>query len=106
MNYIVALTLIMQIVFAITTSTNNVVSRRSIKLALKTFDESPQKHAIYFAIKQHLERRGAQFQRDAALAKITDLIKSHGISPEEMAKIKALVKDFNVEKDEPWITES
>lgn len=106
MNYIVALTFIMQIIFAITTGTNNIISRRSIKLALRAFHDSPQKDVIQLAIKQHLERPGAQFHRDAALVKITDLIYSNGLTPADMAKIKTLVKDFDVERDEPWVVDS
>jgi len=103
MFYIVALTLIMQIIFAIaTTTTDNVVSCRLIKVALKTFCDS-QKHTIHSAIKRHLERPGLHFGRDAVLEKITELIESNPISPEDIDKIKIMMKDFDIKKDEPWV---
>jgi len=93
----------MQIIFAITTSTNNIVSCRLIKVALTAFNDSSQKRTVHFAIKEHLDRPGFQLGRDAALAKITELIKSNGITPEEMAKIKTLMEGFDVTNDEPWV---
>ena len=103
MFYIVALTLIMQIIFAIaTTTTDNVVSRRLIKVALKTFCDS-QKHTIHSAIERHLERPGLHFGRDAVLQKITELIESNRISPEDIDKIKIMMKDFDIKQDEPWV---
>ena len=101
MFYIVALTLIMQIIFAIaTTTTDNVVSRRLIKVALKTFCDSSQKHTIHSAIK---EGPGFHFGRDAVLQKITELIESNRISPEDIDEIKTMMKDFDIKKDEPWV---
>ena len=103
MAYIVALTLIMQIIFAISTTTKNVVSRRLIKVALKTFIDSPQRVNIHSAIKQHCSQYlAAPFGRDAALQKITELIESNMISDDDMAKIKSIMKDVNVSNDEPW----
>jgi len=102
MNYIVALTIIMEFIFVITTSTKNIVSRRLIKLALKTFHDSLERSTIHSEIKQHLNPLGAQFGRDAALAKITDLIKSNGIKLEEIEKVKGLMRNFDSETDEPW----
>jgi len=100
MNYIVALTLIMQMIFVTTTSTSNVVSRRLIKLAVKAFYDS-QKNAIYTAIKQYLEAPGSQFDRDAIFRKISELIYSNGISPN--VTIDTIMKDFDSQIDEPWI---
>lgn len=99
MTYIVALTIIMQTIFVVTTSTNNVVTRRLIKLALKTFLESSQTRVIN-SIKEPL----GHFGRDAALQRVTELLKSESnrISLEEMARIKIILKDFQDTGDEPW----
>ena len=103
MNYIVALSFIMHIIFAITTSTNNnVVSRRLIKLALATFEDSPQRRKIHSEIEEHLKPLRAPFGRDAALAKITELIQNKCITLEEMTEVKRVVGNFDVETDEPW----
>lgn len=102
MIYIVALTLIMQNVFAITTSTENFVTRRLIKLAIKTFLTSRQREIIS-SIKEYTQRPG-NYGRDSIVQKMTELIKlkSNQISPEELAKIKTMLKDFEVMPDEPW----
>jgi len=102
MNYIVALTFIMHIIFAITTGTNNVVSRRLINLALKTFEDSLQRRKIHSEIKEHLRPLTAPFGRDAALAKLTELIQNKCITSEEMNEIKRVVSNFDAGTDEPW----
>lgn len=103
MIYIVALTIIMQNIFTITISTNNVVSVRLVKVALKTFLESSQKDIIY-SIKEYMQHPG-NYGRDAILQKITELIiksESSRISPKDMADIKTLLKISEVEADERW----
>ena len=101
MTYIVSLTLIMQNVFAITTSTNNVVTRRSIHFALKLFVDSAQDEVIS-SIKEHLRNPLAQFGRDASLQKMTELIQSKPISPDDMARIKTELQGLNIEAEVPW----
>lgn len=101
MAYIVALTLIMQLIFVITTGTKNVVSRRLIKLALHTFLDSSQKDVIS-TIKHYLQCPGAKFDRKAALQKITNLIESHGMSPDDIAEVKNMLKDVVIQTDEAW----
>ena len=101
MAHIVALTLIMQLIFAITTSTKNVVSRRLIKLALHTFLDCSQNDVIS-TIKQYLQCPGAKFDRKAALQKITNLIESHRMSPDDITEIKHMLKDLVIQTDEAW----
>jgi GTPase Era involved in 16S rRNA processing len=88
MIYIVALTIIMQTVFAVTTSTNNVVTRPLIDLALHAFGKCSQREVIP-SIQEFMQRPGS-YGRDAILQKITELIKSESnrISPEDLAEIK------------------
>jgi len=103
MTYIVALTLIMQIIFVLTTSTENVVSRRLVKLAVKTFIHSPELEQIHSAIKQHLlEHRVPSFGRNAALQCITKLIESNRIPLDDIAKIKIEMRGVDTRVDEPW----
>ena len=103
MTYIVSLTLIMQNVFAITTSTNNVVTRLSIHLALKRFLDTAQEKII-LSIKEHLQNpfKLAQFGRDASLQKMTELIQSKSLSPDDMARIKTELQGVNIEEEVPW----
>jgi hypothetical protein len=91
----------MQIIFVFATNTTNVVSRRSIKLALKTFLASPHPSNITTSIKEHLQRPGL-FGRDAALQKITELIESNSyrISPEQMSGFKNQLRNVDVEHDD------
>jgi len=102
MTYIVALTLITQIIFLLTTSTENIVSRRLVKLAVKTFIHSPELEKIHSAIKQHLQRPVAPFGRNAALQCITELIEANPMSSDDMAKIKDMMKGFDIRDDELW----
>ncbi|KAF8797604.1 hypothetical protein BYT27DRAFT_7228955 [Phlegmacium glaucopus] len=102
MTYIVALTLVMQIIFAITTSTKNIVSRRLIKAAVKTFLDSSQLERIKYAITQHSQRSMVVPGRDSVLQSITELIESNRMSSDDMAKIKAMMRDFDIRYDEPW----
>jgi len=101
MTYIVSLTLIMQNVFAITTSTNNVVTPVSIHIAINLFVGTAQEEIIS-SIKDHLQRPLAGFGRDASLQKMTELIQSKPISPELMARIKTELQQVNVEREVPW----
>lgn len=102
MAYIVVLTIIMQIVFAITTSTESVVSRHLIKVALRTFIDSPQRLHVHSSINQHFQSLGAFLDRDAAVQKITELVESNHISTKDMAEIKTVMKNFDIKDDEPW----
>jgi len=98
MIYIVALTIIMQNVFAVTTSSpNNVVTRRLIDLALQTFLKSSQREIIP-SIKEFMQSPG-NYGRAAILDKITELIKSESnrISPDDLAEIKRQLRNFEAD---------
>jgi GTP-binding protein EngB required for normal cell division len=94
MIYIVTLTIVMQNVFAVTTSTNKVVTRRLIDLAIQCFLKSSQKEIIS-SIKEFMQRP-VNFSRDAILQKITELLKSESnqISPNDLAEIKNQLRNF------------
>jgi hypothetical protein len=102
MIYTVALTIIMQNVFAFTTSTENVVTRRLIKLAIKTFLESRQQEIIS-SIKDYTQRL-RNYGRDSIVQKMTELIKleSNEISPQKLAEIKTQLRDFEIIPHESW----
>jgi len=98
MIYIVALTIIMQNVFAVTTSsTHNVVTHRLIDLAIQTFLKSSQREIIS-SIKEFMQRP-LNYGRTAILQKITELIKSESnhISPENLAEIKRQLTNFEAD---------
>jgi len=102
MNYIVALTLIMQIIFVLTASTENVVSRQLVKLAVDTFIGSPEAERIHSTIKQHFKHPAARLDRNVALHCIAELIESNAMSSDDMAKIKNTMKGFDIRDDKPW----
>lgn len=102
-TYIVALTIIMQNVFVLTTNGNSVVSTRLIKIALKIFLESSQQNVIYL-INEEFQRLDSHFSRDAILQKMTELLElqSNRVSPEEMAEAKAQLENIDLGSDELW----
>jgi hypothetical protein len=101
-TYIVALTIIMQNIFVLTTNGNSVVSTRLIKIALKIFLESSQQNVICF-INEEFQRL-EHFGRDAILQKMTELLelKSNRVSPEEMADAKTQLENIDLGSDELW----
>ena len=97
MIYIVTLTIVMQTVFAVTTSTNNVVTSRLIDLALEIFLKSSQREIIP-SIKEFMQRT-RNYGRAAMLKKITELIKSESnhLSPDDLAEIKRQLRNFEAD---------
>ena len=101
MAYIVDFTFIMQVIFGLVVNARLHVSRRLIKLVFKAYSLSEEKSKIHKEIKEHVKVAG-HFDRDAALAKIIQLIKEYQMSPESMAKLQSTVEMFENNEDEDW----
>ena len=99
MAYIVDFTIIMQIIFGLMVHARLRLSRRLIKLAFKTYSNSEERSTVHKEIKNHAERAG-QLKRDAALAKIIELIKEYQMKFESMEELQA--KTFENNDDEDW----
>jgi protein-arginine kinase len=101
MAYIVDFTIIMQLIFGLVANARLRLSRRLIKLVFKAYSKSEEKSKIHKEIKDHVKLAG-RFNRDAALAKIVQLIKEYQMKPESMEELQSAVKTFENNEDEEW----
>ena len=99
MAYIVDFTIIMQIIFSLVVHGRLRLTCRLIKLALKTYSNSQERSKVHKEIKDHVER-ARQLKRDAALAKVIELIKEYQMKFESMEELQA--KTFENNDDEDW----
>lgn len=102
MAYIVDLTIIMQIIFGLVVNAQLRLSRRLIKLAFTTFSESRERVQVHNEIKEHVKHAG-RADRDAALAKILQLIESYRMKSEDMEELQSKMAGFANIEDEPWV---
>ena len=100
MAYIVDFTIIMQVIFGLVVHARLHLSCRLIKLAFKTYSNSEERGQVHKEIKDHVERAGL-LKRDAALAKIIELIKEYQMKPESM-ELQSAVKTFENDEAEDW----
>jgi hypothetical protein len=107
MAYIVDLTLVMQNLFrlAVVDHRPPPITRRLIKLAFKTYEESPAKAQVHNAIRDYMKEAGF-FDcagQDGVLAKIVELIDVNRVESAEMHALKGSMGDIEfTEDDEPW----
>ncbi|EDR01064.1 uncharacterized protein LACBIDRAFT_312663 [Laccaria bicolor S238N-H82] len=101
MAYIVDFTIIMQIIFGLLVNARLRLSRRLIKLAFKAYSISDERSKVHKEIKEHV-KLASRLDRDAALAKIIQLIKEYQMKPESMEKLQSGVKAFENNEDEDW----
>ncbi|KAF7419488.1 hypothetical protein PC9H_002079 [Pleurotus ostreatus] len=107
MGYIVDLTIIMQILFMLTRGDPRPVSNRMIKLATKTYAESPAKIHIHNQIQDYVERNDVfkRMHRDGVLAKIVDLIEKWKIEEGEGIGLRLRqpeLDNLRLYEDEAW----
>ncbi|KAG5220767.1 G domain-containing protein [Salix suchowensis] len=107
MGYIVDLTIIMQILFMLTRGDPRPVSNRMIKLATKTYAESPAKVQIHNQIQDYVERNDVfkRMHRDGVLAKIVDLIEKWKIEEGEGIGLRlgqSQLDSLGLFEDEAW----
>ncbi|KAF5378284.1 hypothetical protein D9615_008717 [Tricholomella constricta] len=105
MTYIVQLTLIMQIIFwlqVVLEMEDREISRRIIKLAVKTYTQSPEKEKIEFEIKNFADKANMT-DPDAAFNKIDAMLKESRINSRAGLEEQNLATRFDpAAEDEQW----
>ena len=101
MAYIVNFTIIMQVIFDLVVNARLRLSRRLVKLVFKAYSISEERCKVHMEIKEHVKVAGLS-DRDAALAKIIQLIKEYQMNPESMDQLQSTVKMFENNEDEDW----
>ena len=102
MAYIVDLTILMQIIFGLVMNAQLRLSRRLIKLAFTTYSESRERVQVHSEIEEHVKHAG-RADRDAALAKILQLIENYRMNSEDMEALQSRMVGFANTEDEPWV---
>ncbi|KAG2126214.1 hypothetical protein DEU56DRAFT_892029 [Suillus clintonianus] len=101
MKYIIDLTLVLQTLYLV--SENQELSRRAIKLALKTYHESPMSREVHDRI-QEFDRHSTFLERAdrGSLDRFVELIRSYSISAEEMTSLRVDIPAVGLLPDELW----
>lgn len=106
MIYIIDLTLILQNVFWLQALANEgrPLSRRLIKLAAQSYNESNVKQTMRFKIARHLsEHVTFNVGPDTTLQTIVDLIESETIETADMLKQKGTIPPYHLsDQEEDW----
>lgn len=103
MAYIVDFTTIMQVIFGLVVNAQLRLSRRLIKLAFATSNNSVERVQVHNEIRDHVKSAG-RANRDAALAKTLQLIKDHQMKTEDMDKLQLVMGGVDNGVDEPRTT--
>ena len=101
MAYIVDFTIIMQVIFGLVVNARLRLSRRLIKLAFATYNNSLERIQVHTGIRDHVKLAG-RTDRDAALAEMLRLIKNYQMKNEDMDKLQLAMEVFNNVEDESW----
>jgi hypothetical protein len=101
MAYIVDFTIIMQVIFGLVDNARLHLSRRLIKLAFTTYNNSRERIQVHIAIRDHV-KLARRTDRDAALAEMLRLIKDFQMKTEHMEKLQLAVEGYDNDEDEPW----
>ena len=99
--YIVDFTIVMQVIFDLVLHARLHLSRRLIKLTLNEYSISEEKCKVHKEIKDHVKLAG-RLDRDAALAKIIQLIKEYQMKPESRKELQSAAERFENDEDEGW----
>ncbi len=103
MAYIVDLTLIMEIIFGVVTSTNLALSRRLIKLAYMAYKQSYTRNQVHREINNHV-KDARRADREGAVKKIVELIRKGCLQSLEIRQqLTETLRNFD-NGDEPWET--
>ena len=92
MAYIVDFTIIMLVIFRLVVNAKLRLSRRLINLAFTTYDNSIKRRQVHKEIRDHLKEAG-HADRDAALAKMLELIKNYQMNTEDMDKLQFVMEE-------------
>ncbi|KAG2125449.1 hypothetical protein DEU56DRAFT_916504 [Suillus clintonianus] len=101
MKYIIDLTLVLQTLYLV--SQNHELTRRAIKLAIKSYHESPTSGVVHTQI-QDFDRKSTFLERADrdSLDRFVELIRSYVISAEEMSRLRVHIPAVGSSPDEPW----
>jgi len=103
MKYIIDLTLVLQTLYLI--SENQELSRRAIKLAVKSYHSSPMSGEVHNRIQEY-DRQLTLWQRADrdSLGQFVELLQSYNISAGEVSDLRANLPAMDLWSDEPWDT--
>jgi hypothetical protein len=103
MKYIMDLTLVLQTLALV--AGNQKLSRKAIKLAVKSYHDSSMSGQVHNRIQEYdgqltiLERA----DRDS-LDQLVEMLRSYNISAEEMSVLRGKLPAVDLSSDEPWDT--
>jgi hypothetical protein len=101
MKYIIDLTLVLQTLALV--ARNQELSRKVIKLAVKSYHNSPMSGEVHSRVQEYdrqltfLERA----DRDS-LDQLVKLLQSYNVSAEEMSVLRGRLPAVDLSSDEPW----
>ncbi|KAG1835963.1 hypothetical protein DFJ58DRAFT_193038 [Suillus subalutaceus] len=104
MKYIIDLTLVLQTLYLL--SENQELSRRAIKLAVKSYHESRMSGKVHNRIQEY--NKQLTFRQRAnrdSLDQFVELLQSYNISAEEISDLRGSLPAVDLSSDEPWITD-
>jgi hypothetical protein len=101
MKYIIDLTLVLQTLVLV--AGNQELSRKAIKLAVKSYHESPMSGEVHNRIQEH-DRQSTPWQRANrdSLDQLVALLQLYDISAEEVSSLRGRLPDVDLSSDEPW----
>jgi hypothetical protein len=103
MKYIIDLTLVLQTLYLV--SENQELSRRAIKLAVKSYHGSPTSGEVHTRIQEYDKQMTFLERADRdSLDQFIKLLQSYNIGAEEMSDLRGKLPTVNLSSDEPWDT--
>jgi hypothetical protein len=103
MKYIIDLTLVLQTLYLV--SENQELSRRAIKLAVKSYHDSPTSGEVHTRIQEYDKQMTFLERADRdSLDQFIKLLQSYGIGTEEMSDLRGKLPAVDLSSDEPWDT--
>jgi hypothetical protein len=101
MKYIIDLTLVLQTLVLV--AGNQELSRKAIKLAVKSYHESPMSGEVHNRIHEH-DRQSTPWQRANrdSMDQLVALLQLYDISAEEVSSLRGRLPDVDLSSDEPW----
>ncbi|KAG1873167.1 hypothetical protein F4604DRAFT_1681216 [Suillus subluteus] len=103
MEYIIDLTLVLQTLYLL--SENQELSRRAIKLMIKSYHDSPMSGRVHNQIQEYDRQLTLRKRADRDLLdQLIELLQSYSISAKEVLDLRGSLPDVNLLSDEPWDT--
>jgi len=101
MKYIIDLTLVLQTLYLV--SENQELSRRAIKLAVKSYHDSPTSGEVHTRIQEYGKQMNFLERADRdSLDQFIKLLQSYNIGAEEMSDLRGKLPAVDLSSDEPW----